>query len=221
MEIPRRTLFGHWPFCHRSNAQGSINALYAEVKSKTKNDNFSNKKFVPDGCVDNLLSKETVDCILGVTWLSRSEAKELVKFVLDTKKPAKKILIICVLSGFKDNALRDILRRFKKAEFFDTDLPVTESNRPKVPFLDHEHKSWVGMLSDNFENQQWKFLAPVFGDSAEKLKLAARHPFPFTDVKKCMGRGGYGVVHKATVHPAHMKNEAFSVSKHSRANIYN
>lgn len=172
----------------------------------------TSKKFYPHGCVDELMPVDTVVRLLRFSRTSNENIAKLVKFVTDGRNPAKLIFAIAILSGFQGEDLSDLLTRFMKAGFRDSSLPITALNRHRVPFFHHEDAHWIGVNCVSFEQSQWEFLAPVFTNEGSKVVLAPQNPLPFTNVIRRVGSGGFGVVHKATVHEAHRKHTAFEVS---------
>ncbi|KEY69073.1 hypothetical protein S7711_09576 [Stachybotrys chartarum IBT 7711] len=175
----------------------------------------TSKKFYPHGCVDELMPVDTVVRLLSFSRTTDEKMSKLVRFVTDDQKPAKLIFAIAILSGFQGEELSDLLTRFMEAEFRDSSLPITALNRHRVPFFHHEDADWIGVNCGSFEQLQWQFLAPVFTNEGSKVVLPPQNPLPFTNVIRRVGSGGFGVVHKATVHEAHRKHTAFENADNS------
>ncbi|KAH7316936.1 hypothetical protein B0I35DRAFT_469369 [Stachybotrys elegans] len=169
------------------------------------------KKFLPHGYIEEWITKDFVAQILQLPGGKGSQTQSLIEYVMNAKRPAKKIFATVAYASAKESDVFDLLTKFKAASFYDSDLPATEH---RLSFLGNR-KEPLGKL---FGYMQWEFMAPVFESSKQKLVISESVPLPFTSFTKCVGEGGFGVVHKATVHEMHRKHWAFTMSKNKADN---
>ncbi|KAK1979870.1 kinase domain-containing protein [Colletotrichum cereale] len=64
---------------------------------------------------------------------------------------------------------------------------------------------WSSQTVDQFLENQWRVLAPVFGASGEHRNFHPRHPMPFQKIDESHKAGSSSVVYYAQIRPAHQR----------------
>jgi hypothetical protein len=158
---------------------------------------FDKADFLPEGYIDQLITRTSVlkelrieDENLGV------EYRELVPYILHEAKKLFAILVVCDTEVKK---LRKKMMSFKQKGISDNSLPLTLSGGK------NQKNNYL------FENNQWRFLAPVFSDEKLLLDLKRDSILPFIDVDETVKSGAFGEVRKVDIHPAHCKSNLLQV----------
>jgi len=179
-----------------------------EVRKDSKSE-FDGKEFLPEGCLDDLITYESVLRELGLKeqdMRKGSDEEGLVDFIL--KPPgAKKVFATLMFCGFTEIDLRMAISQFKSINFQDTSLPITEKTKRDIPFFEPTIVNpWRSMKIRHFCDYQWTFLAPVFSNNSLDLDLQPRHILPFIRATKNIDEGAFGDVHRVTIHESHQRD---------------
>lgn len=185
--------------------------LYRQIHQTIITNEFDHKDFIPEGLIDHIINPESVRSLLASIAPDRNVRETLINFILDKERPAVKALAICLLSNLKDKALCTSLENFIRVDLKDINLPITEEDKDRYYIFDINANPSVETGLDTFLDKQWLFLAPVFNEEELELSLSKKHPLPFISVARNQATGGFGMVHKVTVHGNHVRRTASSV----------
>ena len=163
--------------------------------------------FLPEGCLDNLITEAAVTRELAVTKQSK-ESRKAVYFIL---KEAKKVFAILLVSRFEGKKLLGAITLFRRSKLGDTCLPVREGAESNVPFFRNPTKPWDTVSIRTFCKEQRAFLAHVFSGDNLNLRLDDNDILPFICQGSNIVSGAFGDVHQVTVHEKHHKNPIFTV----------
>jgi len=181
-------------------------SLVDKIVTQLQESVFDNDEFLPDGCIDRLITKEAVMSELALSQddLKKGSNATLVNFIL---KKGKVLFAILLVSGFHGTQLVKAVTQFGMKGMGDSKLPITEEIRRSTPFFG----SWSQNMSHNFLKKQWAFLSPVFCEEKKNLELHPRVIMPFTCQEDSVKSGAFGEVHQVTVHEAHHKDPVLTV----------
>ncbi len=188
-------------------------SLGAQIVTFFRESVFDRHDFLPEGCIDKLITEDAVMRELGIT----PEAKEIEKnrklldFIL---KDGRKIFAILLVSQFKGDDLQKAIAQFRRNKIGDISLPITEETKIKVPFFNppkRPKKPWDTRSIRSFCIEQWLFLAPVFSSERLNLELHANDILPFTGQGSDVKSGAFGKVYQVTVHPQHYTEPVLTV----------
>jgi hypothetical protein len=182
-------------------------SLGALIVTKYQKSVFDRHDFLPEGCIEALITEPAVIKELAITEETK-DSRKLLNFVL---KEGRKIFAILLVSSFKGENLHKAITQFRRKEIGDASLPITEETKNNVPFFNPPKKPWNTMSIYNFCEVQWRFLAPVFSSERLSLQLHANHILPFTSQDGDVKSGAFGEVHQVTVHPSHYKDPVLTV----------
>jgi hypothetical protein len=185
-------------------------SLGAQIVTFFKRSVFDRHDFLPDGCIDTLITEDAVMKELGIIPEAKEirENRKLLNFI---RREGRKIFAILLVSRFKGEDLHKAITQFRKKEIGDASLPITEETKINVPFFVSTRKPWDTTSIRTFCNEQWLFLAPVFSSERLNLELHANDILPFTGQDGDMKSGAFGEVHQVTVHPQHYTNPVLTV----------
>jgi hypothetical protein len=153
-------------------------------------------EFVPEGVVDELVTKDIVSKCLQ----DQGRYSDLVDFVFSKARKA------FAVATFAEVGSREAMLWFYRRGLSDSDLPISEQTQKRK-------KSWRSAFYKN----QWRFLAPVFQVDIPE-HLTKDHILPFMDKPLGVGRVQFKnsslyQIHKNHVEPVSTKpenrNEAF------------
>lgn len=171
------------------------------------------KHFLPEGCLDELLTLEVVikelldkDDLRPEELRLPEKKKDVVDFILSK---APKVFATAVVSGLRGKLLAVAMVKFHSIGFHDECLPVTEHDSKHLKMF---QDLWSNMTIRYFRQEQWRFLAPVFSRTNCKLDLKPGHILPF--IKKYdnnVKEGAFGRVYRVEIHPAHQKDPVLDV----------
>jgi len=193
-----------------SNDSGSnatpVESLVDRIFKQFEESVFDKDDFLPDGCIDRLITKEAVISELTLTQddLKKDSTAKLLNFIL---RKGKLIFAILLVAGFQGTQLVKAVTQFRKSKMGDSSLPITEEIKRNTPFFG----SWSQSSSHNFLKKQWAFLSPVFSQERKNLELHPKVILPFTCQADSVKSGAFGEVHQVTVHPSHHKDPVLTV----------
>ncbi|KAE9363831.1 HET-domain-containing protein [Stipitochalara longipes BDJ] len=192
-----------------SESGSSLNAeecLGDKIIKQFEKSAFDKEDFLPDGCIDTLITKTAVIKELALTQedLKKESNQKLVNFIL---KKGKKIFATMLVAGFKGTQLNKAMTQFRKNKLGDSILPITEETKSNIPFFGNDPtRSWGPVSVHGFCRVQRAFLSPVFSKERLNLELHADVILPFTYQEDDVKSGAFGEVHQVTVHPSHHKD---------------
>jgi hypothetical protein len=175
-----------------SEEETPFSLLRSRLKKSQKRSTFEKTphKFVPEGIIDKFITEKAIQELLCI----QDPKSELVQFV---KLRAKKVFAIAVYSNL-EKTLTKVMRWFKKTDLDDDDLPI-------APHSDGSKTTW----REDFLDNQWIFLAPVFFTTQYSHDLNEAHILPFVAKSVDFGRGSFGVVSQYDIHMNHLKPVSF------------
>ena len=148
-----------------SDSEAVLDRLRSGISSSLV-ENFEGHQFLPAGSFARLITTESVAAAFP------SAKPKLVEFIYDE---ASKLFATVLSCRAADKYLQQILETFRREDFTDDYLPIPhpeELDIFKQPPLDEIN------LSD-FQEAQWKFLAPIFSTNEYSFNLNQRCPLPF------------------------------------------
>ncbi|KAF7529648.1 hypothetical protein G7054_g9799 [Neopestalotiopsis clavispora] len=174
----------------------------------------------PNGCFDDLFTRETVSAELWPAGeqnfvepgeVNAEDRESLVAIILENGKTLFAILLSFLNSG---RELRQAINHFIDAGLDDFDLPIYPEDQDTMFKIFHEpgdgsqyREPWSAFGKSSFcDDWQWRFTAPVFHHDQSFLGLHRKTILPFTKVNSrgTDGSGKFGDVREVTVHPAHI-----------------
>ncbi|KAF2011920.1 hypothetical protein BU24DRAFT_266342 [Aaosphaeria arxii CBS 175.79] len=197
-------------------------------------------QFMPEGKVENYITRDTVLAALDLTDPRKKERKEkkneeLVQFVL-TK--AMKIFAILVYTRLDRSAshLRKAMEFFKKKNWGDKNLPFRYRDGELVPknaekdkceiwqqissagsvLAEEKGKTQSGTWRWDFCESQWMFLAPVFSTEEANHDLEEELILPFIKKHTDLHQGSFGLVSCYNIHENHLHDPSNPQSVGSR-----
>jgi len=141
----------------------------------------------------------------------QSRQAELVDWIL---QGARKLFAICIQCDIRhQNNLLAALIQFKKHGFDDGSLPIRNpwrNNRAGVstsrdPVFSRQ--IWSQTRHGDFYDNQWQFLAPVFGLNQYDFYLAPECILPFRMVANETEAGAFSSVYMVEIHPNHISSK--------------
>ena len=143
-----------------------LEEIWGQLSESTFNDDRPPQKYLAEGLLDGIVTKESVRKAFRHSWAER----ELITFV--TEK-SKKVFIILHSDGVKGKDLVKYMRVFERQKVQDTDLPLKKKNKI------FEHLGWNkdSLQVSRFCNErQWLFLAPVISTARKHTEAEYRLP---------------------------------------------
>jgi hypothetical protein len=175
------------------------------------------KKFLPAGCIDELVSLEAIikevrkkDHLQpGDLDLPEGSAKKkLVDFV---RGKANKVFAITVISGIEGGDLGKAMHQFMEIGFTNESLPLKEEHLKDIAFFRNMAYPWSKTRIFKFCREQWIFLAPVFSQQNFMVNLRPEHILPFIKKSEVVKEGAFGQVYMVDIHPAHQEDPILNV----------
>jgi hypothetical protein len=185
-------------------------SLGAQIVTFFQKSVFDRRDFLPDGCIETLITEDAVMKELGITPEAKEirDHKRMVNFIL---KEGRKIFAILLVSRFKGDDLQKAINQFRRNKIGDASLPITEEAKMNVLFFNPPRRPWDTTSIRTFCNEQWLFLAPVFSSERLNLELDANDILPFTGQGGDVKSGAFGKVYQVTVHPQHYTKPVLAV----------
>jgi len=185
--------------------------LYDAIYEKLVRSEFSRAKFLPQDDFDELLTENAIKEELD-KYTPGCARRSLIEYIW---KYARKTFAILVIQAKVQKAVH-----LETTTFKDEYLPIANEDScltslsgvsKDLPGWRWFH-NWTKQEKNDFCDQQWLYLAPVFGDDSmmEELHPDCRLPFLTSQSK---GEGGsFSFLHKATIHHAHHAVNSVSMS---------
>ncbi|KAJ4245299.1 hypothetical protein NW762_014170 [Fusarium torreyae] len=149
--------------------------------------------FLPEDSVSKILNRESVRGAMKIESLPEND--KLVDFIL-TKAP--KVFLISIFSGLEEETLHLAMTSVQEANLTDVYLPISD-------LFDFQMPEWTPVMANNFYQQQWKFLAPVFTPDQFYYLFDPLCILPVIEKGKELKVGGISQVTKVEIHKAHFK----------------
>lgn len=188
--------------------------------------------FLPQGAFDHIISRESIMKAMNITQPTE-ENDALVEFIL-----AKALRVFATTAYIepKKKLLRTAMSWFYENNFHDNKLPIEkwsgkkfEDNKEKDiphpfasiegPVEDEDDRFWtIGKIYD-FQEAQFKFLAPVFSTDKSNHDPWDR-TIPFIAKGVTYAGSSFGMVSNYKIHGDHIRDPLRSVGKSSQAVNY-
>lgn len=151
-----------------------------------REENISQRKFVPDHALHCLVSDEFIYRALEKANVASVQRTEVARKIA---QGGKKIFAILIL----DDKFIDIFKFIESDELHDTKLPFKlDALRSELKMSDPEQ----------FEERQWEFLTPTFVRGTLNRCFRDRIILPFV-IKEEVAKGAFGTVYRLKLHAEH------------------
>lgn len=169
--------------------ESPLSQLRNKLKQHSKKSAFAktSHEFVPDGCIDQIVTRNEVLAALNITEPTTKE-EVLVRFILER---AKRIFAVAVFAKIDVKAA---IERFKSNDVDDSRMPIL---RPK--------KGWSSGWRGDFYEYHWRFFAPVFLTTNYSHDFEDAQILPFMTMSRVSGEGAFGEVSRIEIHPNHIR----------------
>ncbi|KAH8203217.1 hypothetical protein TruAng_002622 [Truncatella angustata] len=178
------------------------------LMERTHQSYFDNKKqdFLPEGTLQNLLSRRSIVKEMPQLANSEVEAERLIDFILCQ---ANKVFAITIYTGIDGPSLLKAMANFHKHDFNDALLPTSRIGQTNQgPF---GLKIWTKLNIKKFCDSQWQFLAPVFSPTDFVYHLSTESILPFTWKNEIIIGGYFSQVSEVEIHPSHQAEPNMTV----------
>lgn len=187
------------------------------ITDLTVTSKFDHKRFLPAGCISELITQESITEIL------QTAPSDLVNFIYEKAKR----VFATVLSSVPKSDLVSIMKSFQRHEFTDDHLPIQEVTNCKVkkwlkcthtcnlrmgdgcshpPTLDtFHHRPWKAHSIETFYTSQWKFLSPVFTKYKFKHEFHSHYILPITEKSLEVRESHFSQVYEIRIHDDHQQ----------------
>jgi hypothetical protein len=171
--------------------------------SATSKFNENDREFWPKKVLDVLEDKDLIKRVLGITDDSPDEHLQLMDYI-HGRAPKLFITSLAVLT-LKPDVVINAMTTLKSNGYEDKKLPYPK-RRKLGDELSMLNKEVWGNLGSKLWDNQWSALAPVFSTKMEHDDFKSNIILPFTKMKRQTTRGGFGYVHRASLHPDHFQD---------------
>jgi hypothetical protein len=180
------------------------------IRSLVDSADGSNLKFLPNSCLDTLVTKATIqeELELATSSLGEIERRELIEWI---HTYAKKLFLITIRCGLSADNARDSMRCFRYFKKSDESLPLLQTTPDATEEPCFNPAFWTELQIDNFSAWQWAHLAPVFDPSEYDYPLADRCILPFVKKDENIKQGAFSWVHRVEIHPEYNGHDALLV----------
>ncbi|KAL9084296.1 MAG: hypothetical protein Q9165_008124 [Trypethelium subeluteriae] len=196
------------PHKFNGNAEELIDKLVYRSKECEQLGMLDNQKFIPADSITQIVTEENVRQAVDASSLVEHG---LTEFILHEARAI--FLILCRL-----NRLPAIIK-LKAFGLTDEHLPIvidlgqsgktsaeTRDSLPQNQFSSVRESLGLGLFAQ-FQDEQWKFLAPVFTDTDHGHTFHENHILPFTYKGAQELGGGFSTVYKIKIHAAHFATQ--------------
>ncbi|KAI4604853.1 hypothetical protein J4E80_010892 [Alternaria sp. BMP 0032] len=185
--------------------------LYDVIYEKLVRSEFSRAKFLPQDDFDELLTEETIKEELD-KFAPRFARRSLIEYI---SKYARKTFAILVIQAKVHKAVN-----LETTTFKDEYLPIDNEDSCLTSLSGVSKdlpgwrwfRSWTKQEKNDFCDQQWLYLVPVFGDDSEMEELHPDCRLPFLKSQSKGEGGSFSFLHQATIHHAHHAVNSVSMS---------
>ena len=167
--------------------------------------------FLPDDFIEELITKDAIQIVLGLgTGSAPISAKEK-KFVDWIHSKARRLFAIIVYCGLVQDEITKSLKKFRVSEFTDGSLPIEKPRGSEGQALSRQFYFMPGFWNaprlGSFWDHQWKFNVPIFDVDTYNYDLPSESIFPFTWKDESVKEGAFSCVYRVRIHTAHQKHE--------------
>jgi hypothetical protein len=169
-------------------------------------------EFLPYNKLSELVTRDGVVSAFQIADFSGWE--DLVDFVLND---AKRLFLILVMMTSRKEEKLSLLKGLEYDGIKDASLPIGFNKRENKQYygysLEGRHDGpqfgifdeWERNERELFESNQWRFIAPVFGEGRFRFHFATKIRLPFLKVApKPSSSGFFGEVSRIEMHPKHI-----------------
>jgi serine/threonine protein kinase len=162
----------------------------------------------------------TVFVPMGINAATLTEAElSLAYHIVDH---CQKLYLIAVSMGLGRENIRTLMTIFRARNFTDEDIPIapwtlerlkTDTKLHPLVVMEtlegnrtsYNQPIWNVLSLYNFQNEQWKFLAPIIS-TGKDLHDFGLCTIPFVDRYDVISKGGKGIVYRYEIHHAHLED---------------
>jgi hypothetical protein len=170
---------------------------FLEALTSRRLENSRAKTFFPHGSIDTIV---TLDCIKAILRELHICELQLVEELATNIRRNKTIVFPILTSIRRTEHILDFVYTDQYADepaHADHKLPLS------LPSLEHILQPPLSnVVAREFFDKQWEFVAPVFLRNALARRLERYTVLPFL-AEEVLDKGGFGVVHKVSIHGAH------------------
>ena len=170
---------------------------FCEALSSRRLENSKARSFFPRGSVDAIV---TLECIKAILCEFHVCELQLVEELAINIKRNKTTVFTILTSIRRTEHILDFVYTDQYADepaHADHRLPL---NLSSLEYILQPPSSNV--VAREFFDKQWEFIAPVFSRNTLARRLDRYTVLPFL-IEEVLDSGGFGVVHKVTIHDAH------------------
>ncbi|KAK0662972.1 HET-domain-containing protein [Cercophora samala] len=189
----------------QASASSVISSEISRSLQKSVFDDNRDQEFLPEGCINVILTPDRVRKELRIP--ADSEEKEheegIVNFVMQS---AMRIFIITLITGFSgdDGKLHTAIIDLANMGITDKSLPLCKDNfRDTEGELLQPFNEWS---VDNFCKKQWMVLVPIISEGNPMLELDTNEILPVTWKAPASESGSFGEVFRVRFHEKHYIN---------------
>ncbi|KAK7996693.1 hypothetical protein PG989_004733 [Apiospora arundinis] len=166
------------------------------------------KEFLPRSSFETIVAPDVVRHTIGLLSEEKSNSAALSEFA--AKQARKSFAILVVIAN--ENII-SALESLRMHGFTDGNLPIPQllvGDRDKMRDADKHldfarDQPWNEAMLGNFFNEQWKFLAPVFGQNFPPKALPSRSISPIVEMHPF--HSSLDDNREVRIHPSHLKGQ--------------
>ncbi|RSL62420.1 hypothetical protein CEP53_004786 [Fusarium sp. AF-6] len=168
-----------------SDSDADTDSLAWHITSSWSKSDFhdgSTEKYLPENYLQRWSTKEYVKRELN-NGITDDKLDSLVTFI--TEKADKVFAITCLIFEGEKKKITKAMRRFQEHQFDNESLPANLKDEPNKPHRVAVNPKaftksvWTQARSEDFDEKQWRFLAPVFRGAIFKYELDEDCILPF------------------------------------------
>ncbi|KAL1882795.1 hypothetical protein Daus18300_000433 [Diaporthe australafricana] len=187
--------------------------LASEILGKFAHSEFPpgwKEMYMPEGGLDELITRRSIIREFYGDENRKDVDESLIKFI---RHSAKKVFAISLISNVESAKLRKAMKAFNASGFTDNKLPV-DADDTTFP---GPRLKWTAVQKKNFQDNQWRFLVPVFRENEVRLALGNRHILPFKLVGRERREGTFSDVWQVVIDKLHQETPMLMLNNGKRA----
>jgi serine/threonine protein kinase len=205
----------------------SKQSLANELRASLLNSCFDHpdRRFLPHGTIDEIVTRDAIENELredGTTALSHALAHHLVEIADWVRAEARKVFATTMLCNPSLDQLTTFIALCYDHGYDDKSLPLGDPHsatwQAPEPF---RPSRGLQPSADQFYENQWKCLSPVFSAEYYRHNLPMEAILPFIDDKFESKAGAITKVYKLRVHPSHLQSHSLSFVSKEPSSIAN
>ena len=165
-----------------------MDALRGEIRA-LRCQNIERRHFIPQEALYTVLSLENVRTVLKDQGIEKEQLEELAQNITQGKRAIFAILV-CIRQVRPILKFVEIDRFQHQPSHLDHKLPLSKEDLGKL---------LLAPVAEEFHEQQWEFIAPMFSRSTLPRYLDHDIILPFLQ-EEIVGQGGFGVIYKVLLH---------------------